>query len=212
MKQAAGRQRETGRGSDRKAGHKQRQEGAWQLGAGGKQQVAGGKEQAAGGSSANGSSRSSSSSSCSSRSESDSTATARQQQGGGVGRACCITEADNTVRESKNQWMMKYHCLHLLDGRARIVLQLHMSVGHTHDRLGVKLSSLILAEDFFSVETKLGFPWIVSATKPKDAFTKVGAVVLLLPLLLRLLSLPPLLPLLRLLLSPACCCHCHCLC
>ena len=52
------------------------------------------------------------------------------------------SEADNTVRESKNQWMFKYLCTHLLDNRLKCVVQIHMRVGHTHDKLGHNLRLL----------------------------------------------------------------------
>jgi hypothetical protein len=51
------------------------------------------------------------------------------------------TEADNTVRESKNQIMFKYHSV-LVKKKIRTMIQLHMTVGHTHDRIGTCLSRL----------------------------------------------------------------------
>lgn len=47
-----------------------------------------------------------------------------------------ILVADNTVRESKNQFMFKYWITHIIKNKFDLCLQLHMRAGHTHDVLG----------------------------------------------------------------------------
>ena len=51
-----------------------------------------------------------------------------------------FAEADNTVRESKNQYLFRYWASWLMAKRARVVTQVHLQVGHTHDKLGGGLS------------------------------------------------------------------------
>jgi hypothetical protein len=48
--------------------------------------------------------------------------------------------SDNTVRESKNQWMFKFWGTQILHERVRLILQMHLPVGHTHDKLGASLT------------------------------------------------------------------------
>ena len=49
---------------------------------------------------------------------------------------CCIYLADNTVRESKNQFMLKYWAVHVARKKFDLCIQMHMRAGHTHDVLG----------------------------------------------------------------------------
>ena len=49
---------------------------------------------------------------------------------------CLILLADNTVRESKNQYMFKYMAIHVARHKFDICLQIFLRAGHTHDVLG----------------------------------------------------------------------------
>jgi hypothetical protein len=51
---------------------------------------------------------------------------------------CLILLADNTVRESKNQYMFKYMAIHVARHKFDICLQIFLRAGHTHDVLGAR--------------------------------------------------------------------------
>ena len=52
----------------------------------------------------------------------------------------CFTEVDNTVRENKNSAMLAYLSW-LVSSRFRAASMLFGQVGHTHNRLGWRLTS-----------------------------------------------------------------------
>jgi hypothetical protein len=60
---------------------------------------------------------------------------------------CCIYLADNTVRESKNQYMLKYWAVHVARKKFDLCLQLHMRAGHTHDVLGAPTLKAVNADN-----------------------------------------------------------------